>query len=100
MAEHASKAEAEERTGTARGAGRARTAHGRPARLLLGVVPLTRHDLHRIGGFDAGQDSMLALVSPPGVWSNLLQPEMWIGAAAGIAMLLLATRLRRWREEG
>ena len=70
------------------------------ARLLLGVVPLTRHDIHRIGGFDAGEDSMLALVSPPGVWSNLLQPEMWIGAAAGVAMLMLATRLRRWRDEG
>lgn len=38
MAEHASEAEA--RTGTARGAGRARTAHGRPARLLLGVAAI------------------------------------------------------------
>ncbi|MEU2417877.1 DUF5719 family protein [Brachybacterium paraconglomeratum] len=40
MAEHASEAEAEARTGTARGAGRARTAHGRPARLLLGVAAI------------------------------------------------------------
>lgn len=38
MAEHASEAEA--RTGTARGTGRARTAHGRPARLLLGVAAI------------------------------------------------------------
>ena len=42
MAEHASEAEteAEDRTGTARGAGRARAAHGRPARLLLGVAAI------------------------------------------------------------
>lgn len=38
MAEHASEAEA--RTGTARGTERARTAHGRPARLLLGVAAI------------------------------------------------------------
>ena len=42
MAEHASEAEteAEDRTGTARGAGRVRAAHGRPARLLLGVAAI------------------------------------------------------------
>lgn len=40
MAEHASEAEAEARTGTARGTERARTAHGRPARLLLGVAAI------------------------------------------------------------
>lgn len=70
------------------------------ARLLLGVVPMTRHDIHRIGGLDAGQDSMLALIEPAAVWSNLLQAETWIGAAVGIVLLLLATRLRRWRDEG
>ena len=70
------------------------------ARMLLGVVPLTRHDLHRLEGFDVDQQSVLALIEPAGVWSNLAQPETWIGAAAGIAMLLLATRLRRWRDEG
>ncbi|MBJ6984570.1 hypothetical protein JGR68_07940 [Luteimonas sp. MC1750] len=70
------------------------------ARLLLGVVPLTRHDIHRIGGLDAGQDSMVALIEPSAVWSNLFQAETWIGAAVGIVMLLLATRLRRWRDEG
>ena len=42
MAEHASEAdtEAEDRTGTARGAGRVRAAHGRPTRLLLGVAAI------------------------------------------------------------
>jgi ABC-2 type transport system permease protein len=70
------------------------------ARLLLGVVPLTRHDIQRIGGLDAGQDSVMALIDPAAVWSNLLQAETWIGAAVGIVMLLLATRLRRWRDEG
>ena len=70
------------------------------ARMLLGVVPLTGHDLQRVGGFDPDNDSMLALIEPAGVWSNLRQVETGVGAAAGIAMLLLATRLRRWRDEG
>ena len=33
-------------------------------------------------------------------WSTLTQPALWIGAVAGIAMILGAIRLRRWRDEG
>jgi ABC-2 type transport system permease protein len=33
-------------------------------------------------------------------WMTLAQPGVWGGAAAGIAMLFAAVRLRRWREEG
>lgn len=34
------------------------------------------------------------------VLQSLANPHLWIGAAIGIAMLVLATRLRRWRDEG
>ena len=70
------------------------------SRMLLGVVPLTPYDLARIEAFDANRDAMIGIIEPAGVWSNLLQPGTWIGAVAGIAMLVLATRLRRWRDEG
>jgi ABC-2 type transport system permease protein len=33
-------------------------------------------------------------------WSSLALPAVWLGAAAGAAMLYVAIRLRRWREEG
>ena len=70
------------------------------ARMLLGVVPLTPHDIERLDGVNIEHAGMLQVIEPAGVYSNLLQPELWIGAAAGVAMLLLATRLRRWRDEG
>ncbi|PWF46808.1 hypothetical protein [Massilia glaciei] len=33
-------------------------------------------------------------------WRTLAGPNVWIGVAAGVAMLFVATRLRRWRDEG
>jgi ABC-2 type transport system permease protein len=33
-------------------------------------------------------------------WGSLARPELWVGAAAGVAMILGAVRLRRWRDEG
>ena len=33
-------------------------------------------------------------------YKTLLTPEMWIGAAAGAAMIFAAMRLRRWKDEG
>jgi ABC-2 type transport system permease protein len=70
------------------------------ARLLLGVVPMTPYDLGRMDGAGIGEQGILHLLQPAAVYANLLQPATWIGAAAGVAMLLLATRLRRWRDEG
>ena len=32
-------------------------------------------------------------------YSVLTTPQLWIGAAAGIAMLVAAVRLRRWRDD-
>ena len=70
------------------------------ARMLLGVAPLTGHDINRMGGAPIESEGVLHLIAPAGVYSNLLQPGLWIGAAVGIAMLFIATRLRRWRDEG
>ncbi|MEN1940591.1 hypothetical protein WCE41_05945 [Luteimonas sp. MJ246] len=70
------------------------------ARMLLGVVPLTRHDISRLGHADIESQGLLHMIQPSAVYSNLMQPELWIGVAVGIAMLFVATRLRRWRDEG
>jgi len=33
-------------------------------------------------------------------WSTLAKPALWTGVLAGVAMILGAIRLRRWRDEG
>lgn len=33
-------------------------------------------------------------------WASLIAVDAWVGAAAGVAMLALAVRLRRYRDEG
>jgi ABC-2 type transport system permease protein len=33
-------------------------------------------------------------------WSTLARPALWAGVLAGVAMILGAVRLRRWRDEG
>ncbi|WP_332877491.1 hypothetical protein [Massilia sp. S19_KUP03_FR1] len=33
-------------------------------------------------------------------WMTLTTPGVWLGAAAGIAMIFVAIRMRRWRDEG
>lgn len=69
-------------------------------RMLLGGVPITPHDLARVGASGMGDSNLFELIQPAGVYSNLLQPATWIGAIAGVVMLLVAVRLRRWRDEG
>jgi ABC-2 type transport system permease protein len=71
-------------------------------RLLFSTVPGS--DLFYRGDLDAfssdgieGVDQILSLRVAYGAF---LRPEMWIGAAAGVAMILAAIRLRRWRDEG
>jgi ABC-2 type transport system permease protein len=71
------------------------------ARMLLGVVPVTPMDIARMDTADFdGPGAILAMLSVPDVYANLLAPSMWIGAGAGVAMLYAATRLRRWRDDG
>ena len=33
-------------------------------------------------------------------WHTLAAPGVWIGAAVGVAMIFVAIRMRRWRDEG
>ncbi|PJJ99633.1 hypothetical protein CO611_03945 [Lysobacteraceae bacterium NML03-0222] len=42
---------------------------------------------------------LLRIDGPWGGWHLLASPELWLGAIAGIAMMLIAIRLRRWRSE-
>ena len=42
--------------------------------------------------------SMLSVLGAS--WSSLARPELWVGVAAGVAMIAGAIRLRRWRDEG
>lgn len=34
------------------------------------------------------------------MYSVFATPQLWIGAIAGALMILVAIRLRRWRDEG
>ena len=43
---------------------------------------------------------VLADLSAQSTLSSLAMPELWIGAVAGVVMILGAIRLRRWRDEG
>ena len=74
------------------------------ARALLGTLP---------GSWYIFEPGLLPQVGPmgPGAhlaqldllansWSSLGLPAAWLGAAAGAAMIWVAIRLRRWREEG
>ncbi|NYZ64135.1 ABC-2 transporter permease [Luteimonas sp. SJ-16] len=70
------------------------------ARMLLGTVPLTGADLSYIQRATSEGGQVTNLLSVSGVYSNFATPAMWTGIVAGVLMLLLAVRLRRWREEG
>ena len=68
-------------------------------RVLLGTVPgswmvdshIPRgHDLHGI----------TQALAPANTYAVLATPAMWIGVAAGAAMIYGAIRMRRWRDEG
>jgi ABC-2 type transport system permease protein len=73
------------------------------SRLLLGVAPgnwfmhsridpnhLVQHGAEHVRNADLFTAS----------WSTLGNPTLWIGVAAGVAMIAGAVWLRRWREEG
>ena len=46
---------------------------------------------------DAALDHMAVL---KGMYSVMATPQLWVGVVAGIAMIIAAIRLRRWRDEG
>ena len=71
------------------------------ARMLFSVVPGSWIDAATFdhGNFD-GPAAVSNLLSLKTTYSTLLAPQLWIGAAAGAAMIFGAIRLRRWRDEG
>jgi ABC-2 type transport system permease protein len=77
------------------------------ARGLLSAVPGTWFDVANISSAhitssEAARqmDSVHQFLSLQTTYSVLLTPQLWIGAAAGLAMIYAAIRLRRWRDEG
>jgi ABC-2 type transport system permease protein len=72
------------------------------ARLLTSVMPgswlgsTTR--LYK-DGLNVGSESHVGNMLVQS-WQTLGDPNIWIGAALGIAMIYAAIRLRRWRDEG
>jgi ABC-2 type transport system permease protein len=70
-------------------------------RMLLGTFPgsdlLYQDDFGKGIGDVAGS---LHQISATTALHSLAMPELWIGAAAGLAMIFGAIRLRRWRDEG
>jgi ABC-2 type transport system permease protein len=55
-------------------------------------------DMSQFNDNDPG--SLLRVLDLQRSWSILATPQLWIGAIAGVAMILAAVRLRRWRDEG
>ena len=49
---------------------------------------------------DATVDGLLDVGGALAATDLLANPSLWIGAAAGVVMILAAIRLRRWRDEG
>ena len=67
-------------------------------RALLSVIPggwMTATDVSHING----PDDIGSLLSIANTYAVFAKPELWIGAAAGIAMIFGAIRLRRWRDD-
>ncbi|MBC7683877.1 MAG: hypothetical protein H7176_01450 [Bdellovibrionales bacterium] len=72
------------------------------ARGLVGLFPGNWLILSRINPVQLSDDSHRLMMSKllEHSWLSLLTPNAWIGAAAGVGMILVAIRLRRWRDEG
>jgi ABC-2 type transport system permease protein len=71
------------------------------ARMLLGTVPgswvtVAEHASAAVEGPEAISQAM----NLQSMYSVLQTPQLWIGAVAGVLMILVAVRLRRWRDEG
>jgi ABC-2 type transport system permease protein len=67
--------------------------------ILLGLIPGTwfMHASDLPMPTHSGVDMMTMLGYS---WSTLARPALWGGVLAGVAMILGAIRLRRWRDEG
>lgn len=71
------------------------------ARMLLSVAPGSWMDVATLDTANIdGPAALRDLFNLRSMYSVLLTPQLWIGVAAGGAMILAAIRLRRWRDEG
>lgn len=71
------------------------------ARMLLSVMPGSWFDAAHFENIDVkGPESISQLINLQATYSVLLTPQLWIGVVAGAAMIFVAIRLRRWRDEG
>ncbi|WP_402720842.1 hypothetical protein [Janthinobacterium rivuli] len=74
-------------------------------RALLGTLPgswylFEPELLPRMHALAEGSSHMTRIDVFSNSWSSLALPAVWLGAAAGAALIYAAIRLRRWREEG
>ncbi|NUS37686.1 MAG: hypothetical protein HOQ02_01485 [Lysobacter sp.] len=71
------------------------------ARVLLSGVPGSWMEVAHVHNVHVdGPADVMRLINLRTMWSTLLTAQLWLGAVAGAAMIALATRLRRWRDEG
>jgi ABC-2 type transport system permease protein len=71
------------------------------ARGLAGVVPGNWFAfVDPPGGIDADEHGVHLGFLVQQSWVTLASAQAWIGAAVGAAMLYIAVRLRRWKDEG
>jgi ABC-2 type transport system permease protein len=68
------------------------------ARALLSSVPGSWMSVASIEQLH-GPELLQQLLGLRATYSTLATPQLWIGAVAGIAMILGAIRLRRWRDD-
>ena len=70
------------------------------ARMLFSVAPGTWVDVAQFEHSSVdGPAAIRQLFNLRSLYSVLLTPHLWIGAVAGVAMILGAIRLRRWRDD-
>jgi len=71
------------------------------ARVLLGVLPMSWFAFEQIGPAEmaAGANHVDAGGIFYSSWATLGNVSVWVGVAAGVAMIAAAVWLRRWREE-
>jgi ABC-2 type transport system permease protein len=71
------------------------------ARALFSVAPGSWMSDQHLALFERIEEptDIANIVSFSTVFTTLGEPNIWIGAALGLAMLVAATRLRRWRDE-
>jgi ABC-2 type transport system permease protein len=66
--------------------------------LIPGIwLPFTLHDPSSLGNNQHGLNPTSLFTQS---WLTLATPGVWLGALAGVLMIVAAIRLRRWREEG